>query len=107
MTFIFDLPNEKMIPATFDLVEKLSALKLNELKTGRKDGESAKEAGERYLRNMAKRAFKEQPEIAAEICAGMWELEENEKAPSAIITFSKCMNRQDVMDFFLSLLTLV
>ena len=107
MTFIFDLPNEKMIPATFDLVEKLSALKLNELKTGRKDGESAKEAGERYLRNMAKRAFKEQPEIAAEICAGMWELEENEKAPSAISTFAKCVGRQDVMDFFISLLTLV
>lgn len=107
MTFIFDLPNEQLIPSTFDLVEKIAALNIAELKTAPKDGETAKEAGARNLRAMAQRAFKEKPAVAASISDAMWVLDEKEKAPSALVTFSKCISRQDVMDFFLSLLTLV
>lgn len=107
MTFLFDLPNEKLIPATFDLVEKISELNIAELKSVREEGESAKEAGERFLKRAGKRICKEKPEVAVEICKALWELEEGEKEPSAITTFSKCVGRQDVMDFFISLLTLV
>lgn len=110
MTFVFDLPNEQLLPAAFDVVEKIeefiSATNMSELKTAPKDGETTREAGRRNIRAMAKRACKEFPVETARVTDAMWICGENETAPNAISTFAKCVNRADVMDFFISLLSL-
>lgn len=110
MKFLFDLPNEQLLPATFDLVEKietfLSTTKMSELKSAPKDGETAREAGRRNLRAMAKRACTEFPAETAVVTDAMWQCGEGETAPNALVTFAKCVNRPDVMDFFISLLSL-
>lgn len=111
MTFVFDLPNDQLLPATFDVVEKIetfiSTTNMSELKSAPKDGETAKDAGRRNIRAMAKRACKEFPAETAKVTDAMWVCGENETAPNAVVTFTKCVNRADVMDFFISLLQLV
>lgn len=111
MTFVFDLPNEKLLPATFGVVEKIEDFvkktNIAELRTPAKDGETAKEAGMRTLRAMAKRACVEYPQETAAVTDAMWVLSEGETAPNAIVTFTKCVQRNDVMNFFISLVTLV
>lgn len=110
MTFVFDLPNEKLLPATFDLVEKIEAFikktSIAELRTPAQDGETAKDAARRVMRAMAKRACTEYPKETAELTDSMWVLDEGETAPNSIITFTKCIQRNDVMNFFISLVTL-
>lgn len=110
MKFLFDLPNEQLLPATFELVEKietfLSTTKMSELKTAPKDEETAREAGRRNLRAMAKRACNEFPAETAVVTDAMWQCGEGETTPNALVTFTKCVNRPDVMDFFISLLSL-
>lgn len=110
MTFVFDLPNDKLLPATFDLVEKIAAFaektNIMELRTAPSGDETAKEAGTRVMKAMAKRACTEYPEESGIVTDAMWVLDEGEKAPNAIVTFTKCVQRTDVMDFFISLLSL-
>ena len=57
--FIFDLPNEELLPLTFALVEKVDAFK-SVAKTGEtltaKDGETKKEFAKRKLMDLAKKA---------------------------------------------------
>lgn len=110
MKFLFDLPNEQLLPKTFDLVEKIEdfAKKTNisELRTPANEGETAREAGRRMMHAMAKRACVEYPAETAAVTDAMWEVEDGEIAPNSIITFTKCVQRPDVMDFFISLLSL-
>lgn len=110
MTFVFDLPNSELLPRTFDLVSQVEAFaektKILELRTPPKDGESASDAGKRVMRDMAKRACTEFPEETGILTDAMWILEDGEKAPNALVTFTKCIRRDDVMDFFISLLSL-
>lgn len=110
MTFVFDLPNSELLPRTFDLVSQVEAFaektKILELRTPPKDGESASDAGKRVMRDMAKRACTEFPEETGILTDAMWVLEDGEKAPNALVTFTKCIRRDDVMDFFISLLSL-
>lgn len=110
MTFVFDLPNEKLLPATFGVVEKIEAFvkttNMAELRAPAKDGETTKDAARRVLRAMAKRACMEYPKETAEVTDSMWVLDEGETAPNSIVTFTKCVQRNDVMNFFISLVTL-
>lgn len=110
MTFVFDLPNSELLPRTFNLVSQVEAFaektKILELRTPPKDGESASDAGKRVMKDMAKRACTEFPEETGILTDAMWILEDGEKAPNALVTFTKCIRRDDVMDFFISLLSL-
>lgn len=110
MTFVFDLPNSELLPRTFDLVSQAEVFakktKILELRTPPKEGESASDAGKRVMRDMAKRACTEFPEETGILTDAMWILEDGEKAPNALVTFTKCIRRDDVMDFFISLLSL-
>ena len=110
MTFVFDLPNEQLLPATIDLVEKietfLSTTKMSELKTAPKDGETRKEAGKRNFHAMVKRACTEFPAETAVVTDAMWQCGKGETAPNALAKCTKCVKRSDVMDFFILLLSL-
>lgn len=110
MTFVFDLPNSELLPRTFDLVSQVEAFaektKILELRTPPREGESASDAGKRVMKDMAKRACTEFPEETGILTDAMWILEDGEKAPNALVTFTKCIRRDDVMDFFISLLSL-
>lgn len=110
MTFVFDLPNEKLLPAAFEVVEKIEAFvkktNITELRTPAQDSETTKDAARRMMRAMAKRACVEYPKETAEVTDSMWILDEGETAPNSIITFTKCIQRNDVMNFFISLVTL-
>ena len=104
--FIFDLPNEELLPLTFDLVAKIDAFKAA-AKTGEQltaqDGETKKEFAKRKLMDLAKKACVEHPEEASVVSDAFWLVDEGEKAPNAIITFNKVLSRDDVMSFFVSL----
>lgn len=111
MTFIFDLPNEQLIPATFGLAEKIEAfldvVKPREIQQAAKEGESTKDAAKRNLLALARRACVEHPAETAALSDAFWKLEEGETAPNAVITFNKVVGRGDVMNFFASLAALV
>lgn len=104
--FIFDLPNEELLPLTFDLVAKIDAFKAA-AKTGEQltaqDGETKKEFAKRKLMDLAKKACVEHPKEASVVSDAFWLVDEGEKAPNAIITFNKVLSRDDVMSFFVSL----
>lgn len=104
--FIFDLPNEELLPLAFGLVEKIDAFKLA-AKTGEtltaQDGETKKEFAKRKLMDLARKACVEHPKEASVVSDAFWLVEEGEKAPNAIITFNKALSRDDVMSFFVSL----
>lgn len=104
--FIFDLPNEELLPLTFDLVEKIDAFKAA-AKTGEQltaqDGETKKEFAKRKLMDLAKKACVEHPKEASVVSDAFWLVDEGEKVPNAIITFNKVLSRDDVMSFFVSL----
>lgn len=107
--FIFDLPNEELLPLTFGLVEKIDAFKAA-AKTGEpltaQNGETPKAFAKRKLMDLAKKACVEHPKEAAVVSDAFWRLEEGETAPNAVITFNKVMTRDDVMSFFVSLAAL-
>lgn len=111
MTFIFDLPNEQLIPATFGLAEKIEAfldvVKPREIQQAAKEGERTKDAAKRNLLALARRACVEHPAETAALTDAFWQLDEGEKAPNAVITFNKVVSRGDVMNFFVSLAALV
>ena len=104
--FIFDLPNEELLPLTFDLVEKIDAVKAA-AKTGEQltaqDGETKKEFAKRKLMDLAKKACVAHPKEASVVSDAFWLVDEGEKVPNAIITFNKVLSRDDVMSFFVSL----
>lgn len=104
--FIFDLPNEELLPLTFDLVAKIDAFKAA-AKTGEQltaqDGETKKEFAKRKLMDLAKKACVEHPKEASVVSDAFWLVDEGEKVPNAIITFNKVLSRDDVMSFFVSL----
>lgn len=110
MKFLFDLPNEELLPATYDLADEIEkfakATKIMDLRTAPADGESAKDAGTKNLKKMLFRICKEFPKETGALCDKLWVLEDGEKAPNAIITFGKAFTRRDVLDFFTSLLQL-
>nr|DAO31574.1 MAG TPA: hypothetical protein [Caudoviricetes sp.] len=104
--FIFDLPNEELLPLTFDLVAKIDAFKAA-AKAGEQltaqDGETKKEFAKRKLMDLAKKACVEHPKEASVVSDAFWLVDDGEKAPNAIITFNKVLSRDDVMSFFVSL----
>ena len=55
---------------------------------------------------MVKRACTEFPAETAVVTDAMWQCGEGETAPNALVTLTKCVNRSDVMDFFILLLSL-
>lgn len=130
--FVFDLPNEQLLPATFSIVEKVEAfsdaVKVDKDPADvippvtREEGETdeqfeerqketahrKREATKKYLREMAKKACVEHPKETADFTDSFWIPEKSgEKVPNAIITFNKILARGDVLGFFVSLRALV
>ena len=111
MKFLFDLPNEELLPATYDLAEAIEEFakttKIMELRGTPAEGEDKKEAGRKALKKMMFRACKEYPKETGMLFDRLWVLEsEKEHAPNTLITISKVLLRSDVIDFFTSLLQL-
>lgn len=126
--FIFDLPNEQLLPAAFTLVEKVEAFSaLFEVERDpvdvippvfREEGETdeqfqarqdeaaqrKREATKKYLLEMAKRACLEHPKETAAFSDSFWISEEpGEKLPNAVVTLNEILARDDVLGFFVSL----
>lgn len=126
--FVFDLPNEQLLPATFSIVEKVEAfsdaVKVDKDPADvippvtREEGETAeqfearqketahrkREATKKYLLEMARKACLEHPKETADFTDSFWLPEKaGEKVPNAIVTFNKILAREDVLGFFVSL----
>lgn len=129
--FIFDLPNEQLLPATISMVEKLEAF--SDLAKVEKDpadvippaireegetdeqfqerkSETAKrkwEISKKHLFNVVRKACLEHPKETAAFSDSFWMPEKaGEKLPNAIITLNTIMGRGDVLHFFVSLKSL-
>ena len=126
--FVFDLPNEQLLPATFSIVEKVEAfsdaVKVDKGPADvippvtREEGETdeqfearqketahrKREATKKYLLEMARKACLEHPKETADFTDSFWLPEKaGEKVPNAIVTFNKILAREDVLGFFVSL----
>lgn len=110
MKFLFDLPNEELLPATCDLADAVENLvkvsKIMELRTGTQDGESKEDTAKRNIKKMYFRLCKEYPKETGAVLDKLWVLDDGEKAPNAIVTAGIVLLRKDVMSFFTSLLQL-
>ncbi len=110
MKFLFDLPNEELLPATCDLADAVENLvkvsKIMELRTGTQDGESKEDTAKRNIKKMYFRLCKEYPKETGAVLDKLWVLDDGEKAPNAIVTAGIVLLRKDVMSFFSSLLQL-
>lgn len=110
MKFLFDCDNEELLPATFDLAEKIEEFYKNanlaELRKKPDEGEDVEARAKKNLKKMLFRICKEYPKEAGEICDSLWVLEDGEKAPNALVTIMKVVTRKDAIDFFISLVDL-
>lgn len=110
MKFLFDLPNEELLPATCDLADAVENLvktsKIMELRTGTQEGEKEEDVAKRNVKKMYFRLCREYPKETGEVLDKLWVLEDGEKAPNAIVTAGIVLVRKDVMNFFTSLLQL-
>lgn len=110
MKFLFDLPNEELLPATCDLAEAVEQLvkvsNIMELRTAVADGENKETVAKRNLKKIYFRLCKEYPKETGAVLDRLWVLEDGEKAPNAIVTASIVLVRKDVISFFTSLLQL-
>lgn len=111
MKFLFDLENEELLPATYDLAEAVEQfaqnVNLSELRQSPGEGETKEATAKKNLKRMLFRICKEHPKETGELCNRLWVLEDGEKAPNALITVAKILTRKDVLDFFTSLLQLM
>ena len=130
--FIFDLPNEELLPLTFGLVEKLNnfcgvvTVEQDDSDTlspiVREEDEpddqynarleeyrkKKREINKKYLMQLAKMACVEHPKESAILSDAFWRREKDgEVLPSAVVTFNKAFSRKDVLDFFVLLKALV
>ncbi len=110
MKFLFDLPNEELLPATCELAEAVEHLvtvsNIMELRTSVADGENKEAVAKRNFKKIYFRLFKEYPKETGAVLDRLWVLEDGEKAPNAIVTASIVLLRKDVISFFTSLLQL-
>lgn len=110
MKFLFDLPNEELLPATCDLAEAVEQLvkvsNIMELRTSAADGENRENVAKRNFKKIYFRLCKEYPKETGAVLDRLWVLEDGEKAPNAIVTASIVLVRKDVISFFTSLLQL-
>lgn len=108
MKFLFDMPNEQLLPATIDLAEAVGHLvevsNLKSLQTPVQEGEKKEEVAKRNAKNMICKLFREYPKETGEVLDRLWILEkEGEKAPNALVTAGIVLVRKDVLNFFTSL----
>lgn len=110
MKFLFDLPNEELLPATCELAEAVEHLvkvsNIMELRISAADGENKETVAKRNLKKIYFRLCKEYPKETGAVLDRLWVLEDGEKAPNAIVTASIVLLRKDVISFFTSLLQL-
>ena len=110
MKFLFDLPNEELLPATCELAEAVEHLvkvsNIMELRTSAADGENKETVAKRNFKKIYFRLCKEYPRETGAVLDRLWVLEDGEKAPNAIVTASIVLVRKDVISFFSSLLQL-
>lgn len=110
MKFLFDLPNEELLPATCELAEAVEHLvkvsNIMELRTSAADGENKETVAKRNFKKIYFRLCKEYPRETGAVLDRLWVLEDGEKAPNAIVTASIVLLRKDVISFFTSLLQL-
>lgn len=110
MKFLFDLPNEELLPATCDLAEAVEQLvkvsNIMELRTTVAEGENKEAIAKRNAKKIYFRLCKEYPKETGAVLDKLWVLDEGEKAPNAIVTAGIVLVRKDVISFFTSLLQL-
>lgn len=110
MKFLFDLPNEQLLPATCDLADAVEQLvkvsNIMALRTPVADGENKETIAKRNFKKIYFRLCKEYPKETGAVLDRLWVLEDGEKAPNAIVTASILLLRKDVISFFTSLLQL-
>lgn len=110
MKFLFDLPNEELLPATCDLAEAVEQLVkasgIMEMRTVVPEGENKENVAKRNIKKMYFKLCKEYPKETGAVLDKLWVLEDGEKAPNAIVTASIVLVRKDVISFFTSLLQL-
>lgn len=110
MKFLFDLPNEQLLPATCDLADAVEQLvkvsNIMALRTPVADGENKETVAKRNFKKIYFRLCKEYPKETGAVLDRLWVLEDGEKAPNAIATASIVLLRKDVISFFTSLLQL-
>lgn len=111
MTFIFDAPNETMLPVLYELVEEIEGFlqetKLLDARKNRDESLTLEENAKINIKAMLKTICVKYPKEAGRIFDKLWVLENGEKPPNAIVTFAKVFTRKDAIDFFTSLTTLV
>lgn len=108
MTFLFDLPNEQLLPHTFDLAEEIedfvTKTDIMSLRKAPEGGETVEEAGKKALKNMLRRACKDNPTETAALLNGFWLLEDGEQVPGVFKTVNKVLTSNNATDFFTLLL---
>lgn len=111
MKFLFDLPNEQLLPATCDLADAVEQLVkasgIMEFRKEPEDGESNEAAAKRNAKKMIVKLCKEYPKETGAVLDRLWVLEkDDEKAPNALVTAGILLVRKDVLTFFTSLVRL-
>lgn len=110
MKFLFDLPNEELLPATCDLADAVEQLVkasgIMEMRAVVPEGENKENVAKRNIKKMYFKLCKEYPKETGAVLDKLWVLEDGEKAPNAIVTASIVLVRKDVISFFTSLLQL-
>lgn len=110
MTFIFDLPNEQLLPYTFDLAEDIEKLVnvsgIMEERKAPEGDETKRQAAKKNARKMLRKLCKEFPKETGEILDRLWVVDDGEKIPNILVTVPIVLARKDAMGFFTSLLNL-
>lgn len=111
MKFLFDLPNEQLLPATCDLADAVEQLVkasgIMEFRKGPEDGENNEVAAKRNAKKMIVKLCKEYPKETGAVLDRLWVLEkDDEKVPNALVTAGILLVRKDVLTFFTSLVRL-
>lgn len=114
MKFIAELKDEQLLPVIYDISEDISNFvkKTNVLDIRKKlpkEGVTADEQGRENIREMLKIICKDYPTETASILRKLWVIDDGEKEedkPNFIVSLSKLLKEQWLIDFFISAVNL-
>lgn len=110
MKFIADLKDEELLPIIYNIVDDVSTFvkntKVLEVRNNLPpEGVTKDEQGRKNIKEMLRIICKEYPTETADILRKLWVLDDGEKEedkPNFIVTLSKLLQENWLIDFFIS-----
>lgn len=110
MKFIFECDDAVLLPFTYDFSVELESFfektKIMDVRKNKDESLSVKENGIKNLKEVFRIVAKDFPTETSNLLSKLWLLEDGEKAPNAICTFTKMMSNKDFLDFFTALMSM-